>query len=66
MLSEKRAEDRGEQEAEEGEEESDESETVNRGSMHCGDSIAIGLTAVFQDPRVYLQEFIFASSREVI
>lgn len=34
-------------------------EVGNRGSMHCGDSIAIGLAAVFQDPRVYLREFIF-------
>lgn len=67
MPSEKRAEGRREQEpGSRGARESEESETVNRDSMHCGDSMAIGLAVVFQDPRVYLGEFIFASSREVI
>lgn len=34
----------------------------NRGSMHYEDSIVIGLAAVFQDPRVYLREFIFGNA----
>lgn len=38
------------------------SEVGNRGSMHYGDSIVIGLAAVFQDPRVYLREFIFGNA----
>lgn len=37
-------------------------EVGNRGSMHYGDSIVIGLAAVFQDPRVYLREFIFGNA----
>lgn len=37
-------------------------EVGNRGSMHYGDSIVIGLAAVFQDPRVYLWEFIFGNA----
>jgi len=30
--------------------------------MRYGDSVAIGLAVVFQDPRVYLREFIFGNA----